>query len=259
MKTLRFFIFDTWFGVVSICSVWGCCCLAFYQWLGAYRDMEMLLFGLYALQCFLLLLSLFVVSANFFHRKYGLALVQLGCLTVVLALFCVASGLVCYGVTFSNRFAEEFRKEQRWTVGYGVTNLPFLVEFRARSPVYSWYDSRIAFPSGRRSGCLSGMHYAASFTVLKKATDVFILMPKSGSTNLGFMYRVDMSKESVELLFEMESLAIPDGACGVKRRDDGLYEIEKEKNAIVTTGSKITKDMFISGECMGVVRCVQRK
>ena len=259
MKSLRVFVFDTWYGVLSICGVWGVCCLALYGWLGVYSDMEMVLFGLYALQGLFLLLSLIVCVVNLVCRKYVLAMVQLGCLIAEAAAFCIASGLVCYGITFSERYAVEFRKDQPWVSGTGMTNLPFSVEFRAGSPVYAWCDSRISFPSGKRSGCLSGMHYAESFRIVKSADDVFILMPRNVSTNLGCMYRVDMGKESVELLFEKESLVIPDGACGVKRREDGLYEIKREKHAIVVTGSKITKDLFISEECMGVVRRARRK
>ena len=255
MKSLRIFVFDTWYGVLSICGVWGVCCLSFYGWLGVYSNMENTLFVLYVFQGILLLLGLFVAAVNLFRRKYLFAVVQFGCLIAGIAVFGIASGLVCYTITFSERYAVEFRKSQQWVSGTGVTNLPFSVEFRARSPVYAWRDSRIAFPSGKRSGYLSGMHYAESFRVVKSADNVFILTPKNGSTNLGCMYRVDMSKESVELLFEMEAMVIPDGACGVKRRDDGLYEIENEKHAIVATGSKITKDMSLSGECMGVVRC----
>ena len=259
MKSLRVFVFDTWYGVLSICGVWGVCCLVLYGWLGVYGNMEIALFGLYVFQAILLLLGLFVSAVNLFRRKYAFAIVQLGCLIAGTAVVCIASGLVCYSITFSERYAVEFRKDQPWVSGSGVTNLPFSVEFRARSPVYAWCDSRIAFPSGKRSGCLSGMHYAESFFVVKSADDVFILMPRNVSTNLGCMYRVDMGKESVELLFEKESLVIPDGAFGVKRREDGLYEIKKEKHAIITPGSKITKDLFISEECMGIVRCARRK
>ena len=84
-------------------------------------------------------------------------------------------------------------------------------------------------------------------------------MPENDSTNLAYMYRVDMGKESVELLFEKESLEIPDGACGVKRRDDGLYEIEKADHSIIAVRSKITEDTFIGEECMDVVRRARGK
>ena len=135
MKSLRAFIVDTWYGAISVCSLWCVCCLLLYAWLGVYSRMEVLLIGLYVVQIALFLSAMCVAFVNFVRRKRELALGQLVCLIVLLVSFCLASGLVCYAITFSTRYAIKFRKEQKWKIGVTENDLPFSVEFRARDPI----------------------------------------------------------------------------------------------------------------------------
>ena len=65
MKSFRVYIVDTWYGAISVCSLWCICCLLLYAWLGVYGRMETLLIGLYVVQAVLFFVTLCVGLVNF--------------------------------------------------------------------------------------------------------------------------------------------------------------------------------------------------
>ena len=204
MKSLRAYIVDTWYGSISICSLWCVCCLLLYAWLGVYSRMEVLLIGLYAVQIALFLSTMCVAFVNFVRRKRKLALGQMACLIVVCVSFCLASGFICYAITFSTRYAREFRKEQKWKIGVTESELPFSVEFRARDPIYSWYDGRVVFKSGKRSEELLGTHYARAYDVFKLTSSEYLLTPRASESDTS-VYRINVEKQCAEVVCSSNS------------------------------------------------------
>lgn len=237
MKSFRVYIVDTWYGAISVCSLWCICCLLLYAWLGVYDRMETLLIGLYVVQAVLFFVTLCVGLVNFIRRKCKLAIVQILCLIAAFILFCLASGLICYAITFSTRYANEFRKEQKWKIGVTESELPFSIEFRARDPVYSWYDSRVVFPSGRRSGVLSGLHYGHTYDVFKLDDVAFCLFTTNSSREREFVYRVNTGSETVELCSGSRWASVPDESMRIVKCGDNTLLVDVRTNRVCIKGT----------------------
>ena len=248
MKSLRVYIVDTWYGAISVCSLWCVCCLLLYAWLGVYSRMEMLLIGLFVVQAVLFVVTLCVGLVNFTRRKCKLALGQMACLIVVCVSFCLASGFICYAITFSTRYANEFRKNQKWKIGVPESELPFSVEFRARDPIYSWYDGRVVFKSAKRSEVLQGTNCARAYDVFKLTSSEYLLMPRVPESDT-CVYRVNVEKQCAEVVCSSNShVAIEEQLIQQIRRKRALGSVPQSVNvAEDLTSASPCKDCHYSG------------
>jgi len=215
------YLFDTTCGASVICIVSGITCLALYWWLGVFDSCSVVLFGVFALQTCMLVLELSVAMINLIRGCFRLGLLQLILFFAVSVMFCVALSFKNYAIIFSDRHAVEYRRIQTWHEVRLTNNVPFSVEFRSRHPIYHWYDSRVVFASGKRSGVMSGLHYPRAYDVIRLAPSVFSLMPMDVSTNHSCTYCVDVDKEAVWVRCGARLTAVPNESAGVVKHLDG--------------------------------------
>lgn len=231
------FLINSWCGAFVVSIVTGLFFLLMYWWLGVYDELAILLMCIIGLHILALLAVLMAVIVNLARHRLFVGILQITLLVISSAVFVVCLGIENYSLLFSQRYVAEYRNRQHWQRTAETNGIPFAVEFRSRHPAYSWYDSRIVFPSGRRSGVLSGLHYGHTYDVFKLNDVIFCLFTTNSSREREFAYRVNTGAETVELCSGSRWASVPDESMRIVNCDDNTLLVDVRTNRVCIKGT----------------------